>query len=89
MFLLIHVGHSYGGYISAVYCLKYPERVQHLILTDPWGFLPRPPNADDRPFMRSKSIVLLSKVYSKMNIFTPLRMLGPLGECLHKHIMGY
>ncbi|XP_059144436.1 (Lyso)-N-acylphosphatidylethanolamine lipase-like isoform X1 [Physella acuta] len=74
----ILLGHSYGGYLSSVYCLKYPSRVKHLILADPWGFPQRPAAAEMRPFMRSRSIVLLSKLYGKMNIFTPLRILGPL-----------
>ncbi|XP_013083076.1 1-acylglycerol-3-phosphate O-acyltransferase ABHD5-like isoform X2 [Biomphalaria glabrata] len=75
---VILLGHSYGGYLSSVYCLKYPDRVKHLILADPWGFPQRPAAADMRPFMRNKALVLLSKLYGKMNIFTPLRVLGPL-----------
>uniref|UniRef100_A0A0B7B3J1 AB hydrolase-1 domain-containing protein n=1 Tax=Arion vulgaris TaxID=1028688 RepID=A0A0B7B3J1_9EUPU len=76
---VVLLGHSYGGYISSVYCLKYPKRVKHLILADPWGFPPEPTEAEKRPFMRRKSVVLLSKVLTKMNLFTPLRVLGPFG----------
>ena len=31
------VGHSLGGYLSAVYALRYPERVERLILLSPAG----------------------------------------------------
>ncbi|CAL1528065.1 unnamed protein product [Lymnaea stagnalis] len=81
---VILLGHSYGGYLSAVYCMKYPQRIKHLILADPWGFPQRPPAADMRPFMRNKSLLLLSKLYGKMNIFTPLRILGPLALTLFR-----
>jgi pimeloyl-ACP methyl ester carboxylesterase len=35
---LIMLGHSFGGYFSAAYALKYPESVEHLLLLDSWGF---------------------------------------------------
>lgn len=31
------VGHSFGGYLSALYCLKYPEHVDKLVLVSPVG----------------------------------------------------
>ncbi|XP_005096462.1 1-acylglycerol-3-phosphate O-acyltransferase ABHD5 [Aplysia californica] len=83
---IILLGHSYGGYISSVYCLKYPKRVKHLILADPWGFPQRPPLADRRPFMRSRPLRLLSRLYSKMNIFTPIRALGPIGPAVFRSL---
>ncbi|BFZ12606.1 hypothetical protein BsWGS_15645 [Bradybaena similaris] len=85
---VVLLGHSYGGYICSVYCMKYPERVKHLVLADPWGFPPVPPNVEDRPFMRNKSVVLLTKAFSKMNLFTPLRILGPLGPFVLNFLRG-
>ncbi|KAI9034443.1 Alpha/Beta hydrolase protein [Hyaloraphidium curvatum] len=37
-------GHSLGGYLACAYALKYPERVEKLILISPVG-VPEPPNA--------------------------------------------
>jgi abhydrolase domain-containing protein 4 len=45
---MILCGHSMGGFLSASYALSYPERVQHLILADPWGFPERPENVEKR-----------------------------------------
>lgn len=35
MFVL---GHSMGAFLAAAYSLRFPHRVEHLILADPWGF---------------------------------------------------
>ena len=42
---MILLGHSLGGYLAAVYALKYPERVDKLILASPGTLrvLPLPP----------------------------------------------
>ena len=31
------VGHSFGGYIAALYCEKYPGHVKRLVLLSPAG----------------------------------------------------
>jgi abhydrolase domain-containing protein 4 len=36
---MIILGHSFGGYLSTAYSIKYPERIEHLILGDPVSFL--------------------------------------------------
>lgn len=39
------VGHSLGGYLSTVYALRYPERVERLVLLSPAG-VPHNPDAE-------------------------------------------
>lgn len=29
------MGHSFGAYLSSLYCLQHPNAVHHLILADP------------------------------------------------------
>ncbi|KAF8937622.1 Alpha/Beta hydrolase protein [Dissophora ornata] len=45
---MVLVGHSLGGYLSTVYALKYPERVEKLILVSPVG-IPENPEAQMAP----------------------------------------
>ncbi|KAJ7047611.1 alpha/beta-hydrolase [Mycena alexandri] len=42
------IGHSLGGYLSVAYALKYPDRVNKLILLSPAG-VPRDPNQTTAP----------------------------------------
>ena len=77
------LGHSFGGYISALYALKYPDNLNHLILADPWGF---PELPDPEEFGLSPWKLALLKKISNMNVFSFLRAAGPLGKlivCIH------
>jgi pimeloyl-ACP methyl ester carboxylesterase len=35
--IYVYIGHSFGAYIAAHFALKNPEKIEKLILCDPWG----------------------------------------------------
>ena len=73
------LGHSLGGYLATAYSLKYPDRVRHLILVDPWGFqLPPPEEEMMKNFSRFQAFTW--QVLSHLRPFTAVRAAGPWGE---------
>ncbi|KAG7469816.1 hypothetical protein MATL_G00132790 [Megalops atlanticus] len=78
---MILVGHNLGGYLAASYSLRFPSRVKHLILVEPWGFPERPDTGDqDRPI--PVWIKALGAMLSPFNPLAGLRLAGPLGPML-------
>lgn len=82
---MILMGHSFGGYLTASYALRYPQYVKALVLADPWGF---PDNADEvkpdtpRPIWISM-LAALSQYVSPLSLF---RVTGQVGVNLFKTI---
>ena len=83
---MILVGHSLGGYMSAVYALKYPQFIDHLILISPVG-VPEVPsdygNMDKYPWKTRMLISTFRSLWDKG--FTPhdlVRWVGPKGKSL-------
>ncbi|NP_001265074.1 1-acylglycerol-3-phosphate O-acyltransferase ABHD5 [Gallus gallus] len=78
---MILLGHNLGGFLAAAYSLKYPSRVKHLILVEPWGFPERPDNAEhERPI--PIWIKALGAILSPFNPLAGLRIAGPFGLSL-------
>eukprot|EP00835_Amoeboradix_gromovi_P000260 NODE_9_length_47730_cov_0.323718.p11 type:complete len:329 gc:universal NODE_9_length_47730_cov_0.323718:26820-27806(+) len=74
---MILLGHSFGGYLSVAYSLKYPEHVEKLILISPVGF-------SEKPMANPRSHPKWIELCWYFNI-TPqllLRFLGPFGKIL-------
>lgn len=74
------LGHSFGGYVSALYALKHHDKVAHLVMADPWGV---PGLAKDgermQLTMRQKFIVSLVSMSSPLLL---MRAAGPYGPAL-------
>eukprot|EP00066_Takifugu_rubripes_P003393 XP_003965932.1 PREDICTED: 1-acylglycerol-3-phosphate O-acyltransferase ABHD5 [Takifugu rubripes] len=78
---MILLGHNLGGYLAVSYAIKYPRRVKHMVLVEPWGFLERPDTAEeDRPI--PVWIKALGAMFTPFNPLAGLRLLGPLGPAL-------
>uniref|UniRef100_A0A672Z5V3 1-acylglycerol-3-phosphate O-acyltransferase ABHD5 n=1 Tax=Sphaeramia orbicularis TaxID=375764 RepID=A0A672Z5V3_9TELE len=82
---MVLLGHNLGGYLSAAYTLKYPQRVKHLLLVEPWGFPARPenPNHNSIPVW----IRAIGAFMSPFNPLAGLRLAGPLGQNAHAIII--
>lgn len=72
----IILGHSTGGFLAASYAITHPDRVQHLMLADPWGF-------PERPQVLKKNLPLWVRTVAYMmqpfNPLTAIRVAGPFG----------
>ncbi|XP_040900868.1 1-acylglycerol-3-phosphate O-acyltransferase ABHD5 isoform X2 [Toxotes jaculatrix] len=78
---MILLGHNLGGYLAVSYSIKYPGRVKHILLVEPWGFPERPDTAEaDRPI--PVWIKALGAMFSPFNPLAGLRLVGPLGPTL-------
>lgn len=71
------LGHSLGAYISSSYAIKYPDRVKHLVLADPWGFPDKPPDNEMKKI--PSWIRLIGAVIKPFNPLAVLRAAGPWG----------
>ena len=84
------LGHSLGGYLATAYTIRYPQRVSHLVLVDPWGFLEPPSKEElaDMMMLASPFRRLSWKVLSHVRPFTAVRAVGPWGELAGKEHEG-
>lgn len=79
----ILLGHSMGGYITASYALQHPDRVELLILVDPWGIPERPISLLHRYDMPSW-VKFIHSFLRGFNLLAGVRAAGPVGPSLVK-----
>ncbi|XP_028985015.2 LOW QUALITY PROTEIN: 1-acylglycerol-3-phosphate O-acyltransferase ABHD5-like [Betta splendens] len=78
---MVLLGHNLGGYLAVSYSIKYPGRVKHIILAEPWGFPTRLDTEEaDRPI--PVWIKALGAMFTPFNPLAGLRLVGPLGPYL-------
>uniref|UniRef100_A0A3B5MGB3 1-acylglycerol-3-phosphate O-acyltransferase ABHD5 n=1 Tax=Xiphophorus couchianus TaxID=32473 RepID=A0A3B5MGB3_9TELE len=76
---MIILGHNLGGFLAVSYAIKYPARLKHLILVEPWGFPEVQETMEaDRPI--PVWIKALGAMFSPFNPLASLRLVGPLGK---------
>ncbi|XP_048483586.1 (Lyso)-N-acylphosphatidylethanolamine lipase isoform X5 [Plutella xylostella] len=75
------LGHSLGGYIATAYAIKYPDRVRHLILADPWGFPEKPANVYEKHQV-PLWVKAVATAVQPLNPLWALRAAGPAGRWL-------
>ncbi|KAK0409231.1 hypothetical protein QR680_004422 [Steinernema hermaphroditum] len=79
---MILLGHRLGGFVAASYAILHPERVRHLVLCEPWGFVQRQTeeNEDDWIIKDMPAVLrVLPWALSKFNALDILRVSGHFG----------
>jgi len=75
------LGHSFGGHLTALYALKYPQHINLAILADPWGMTERPAEVVPRRNIPIW-VKVLGSVLQHFNPLWGLRASGPAGPWL-------
>lgn len=85
----IMLGHSFGGCLSANYALRYPERVPHVILADPWGIQDRQMSPNSRNIYRLPIWVRgINTIFQNFAPLAIIRATGPCGPRLVQRFRG-
>eukprot|EP01088_Endostelium_zonatum_P017108 TRINITY_DN4891_c0_g1_i1.p1 TRINITY_DN4891_c0_g1~~TRINITY_DN4891_c0_g1_i1.p1 ORF type:complete len:454 (-),score=100.73 TRINITY_DN4891_c0_g1_i1:8-1369(-) len=72
------LGHSFGGYLSSLYALRYPDHLSSLILADPWGLPHRDPDLAPNPNQKFYQKWLRDTI-AYFPPLSSLRFIGPFG----------
>jgi len=83
------VGHSFGGYLVTAYSIKHPERVNHLVLADPWGFNEKPSKEVlEAKYGRSAVFTTIFNIITRFNPLAALRFFGRFSLRMMKNVRG-
>ncbi|XP_071445498.1 (Lyso)-N-acylphosphatidylethanolamine lipase isoform X1 [Hetaerina americana] len=78
---MILLGHSMGGFLAASYAIRYPQRIKHLILADPWGFPEKPDDLQRRTAV-PLWVQAIAYLVQPLNPLWAVRFAGPFGQWL-------
>lgn len=84
----ILLGHSFGGYLSASYALRHPERIAHVILADPWGVQDRQSSPNRGTYRFPMWVRAVNSIFQHFNPLAVLRVTGPYGPSLVQRFRG-
>ncbi|XP_070504564.1 1-acylglycerol-3-phosphate O-acyltransferase ABHD5-like isoform X2 [Chironomus tepperi] len=76
---MILAGHSFGGFLASAYALKYPNRIQHLILADSWGFPEKPADVNQK-YNVPLWVKGIAYLVQPLNPLWAVRAAGPFGH---------
>lgn len=76
---MILAGHSFGAFLAASYALTHPQRIQHLILADPWGFPEKPADVNQK-YNVPLWVKGISYLIQPLNPLWAVRAAGPFGQ---------
>merc|ERR1712106_829561 len=79
------LGHSFGGFLSALYTMEYQDRLHRTILVDPWGMVDRPADIVQRMNV-SRGFRAVFSIVKHFNPLWGLRASGPAGPRLMKRM---
>jgi len=82
------LGHSFGAYLAAVYSLRNPTQIEHLILADPWGVPSRPDRPANRPSGWPYKLIRAIVTVFNPNPLGIVRAAGPYGLNLITRFRG-
>lgn len=84
---IILLGHSFGAYLAISYALRFPDKVAHLILADPWGIPAQQQNGKSMgSFTLPYWVRGVGYILSFFKPFFALRAAGPWGLSLIKKV---
>ncbi|CAL8096900.1 unnamed protein product [Orchesella dallaii] len=75
------LGHSMGGFLASSYAIRYPSRVSHLILADPWGFPEKPADLSQK-YPIPLWVKMIAYFLQPLNPLWGIRVAGPMGPKL-------
>ena len=79
------LGHSFGGYLSALYTIQHPERLHRTILADPWGMVGQPADIVERLNV-SLGFRAMFSIVKNFNPLFGVRLSGPAGPRVIKRM---